>query len=46
MLEIQTGWVVRHATPQGRHSTEAIELVKEYVGVLEEIPIHDAERFP
>ena len=39
-------WFVRHTPPQGRHSTEAIELVTEFVSILEEIPIYDAEWFP
>ena len=39
-------WFVRHCPKHGRHSTEAIELVKEFVRKLEDIPIHDAVLFP
>lgn len=39
-------WYVRHMPKEGRHSQEAIELVKEFVGKLEEIPDGCAECFP
>ena len=35
-------WFVRHCPKHGRHSTEAIDLVKEFVRRLEDIPIDDA----
>ena len=35
-------WFVRHCHKHGRHSTEAIDLVKEFVRILEDIPIDDA----
>lgn len=37
---------VRHCPKHGRHSTEAIDLVKEFVRRLEDIPIDDAVLFP
>jgi hypothetical protein len=39
-------WFVRHCPKHGRHSTEAIDLVKEFVRRLEDIPIDDAVLFP
>ena len=39
-------WFVRHCPKHGRHSTEAIDLVKEFVWILEDIPIDDAVLFP
>ena len=39
-------WYVRHMPEEGNHSLEAIELVKEFVAVLEDIPDGCAERFP
>jgi len=39
-------WYVRHMPKEGRHSLEAIELVKEFVACLEEIPDYGAEIFP
>ena len=39
-------WYVRHMPEEGNHSLEAIELVKEFVAVLEDIPDACAERFP
>ena len=39
-------WFVRHCPKHDRHSAEAFELVKEFVGKLEDIPIHDAVLFP
>lgn len=39
-------WFVRHMPPEGKHSAEAVELVKEFVEQLEEIPDACAERFP
>lgn len=39
-------WFVRHMPKQGKHSMEAIELVKEFVARLEEIEIYDSEMFP
>lgn len=39
-------WYVRHMPPVGEHSKEAIELVREIVDLLEEIPDDCAETFP
>lgn len=39
-------WFVRHMPPDGKHSLEAVSLVKEFVACLEEIPDACAERFP
>ena len=39
-------WYVRHMPEHGEHSREAIELVKEFVQRLEEIPDGCAEMFP
>jgi hypothetical protein len=39
-------WFVRHCPKHDRHSAEAFELVKEFVGKLEDIPIHNAVLFP
>jgi hypothetical protein len=39
-------WYVRHIPKEGRHSKEAKELVKEFVGILKEIPDGCAEMFP
>lgn len=40
-------WYVRHASAaKGKHSAEAIELVKEFIAKLEEIPDGCAEIFP
>ena len=39
-------WFVRHMPREGKHSVEAIELVKEFVQKLEEIEVYDAETFP
>ena len=39
-------WYVRHMPENGRHSAEAIELVREFVSRLEEIPDGCAECFP
>jgi hypothetical protein len=40
-------WYVRHMSAvKGEHSTEAIELIKEFVAKLEEIPDGCAEIFP
>ena len=39
-------WFVRHCPKHGRHSAEAIDLVKEFVKKLKEIQVHDAELFP
>ena len=39
-------WYVRHMPKEGRHSKEAIELVKEFVKKLEDIPDGCAECFP
>jgi hypothetical protein len=39
-------WYVRHMPPEGKHSKEAIELVKEIIVLLEEIPDSCAETFP
>lgn len=39
-------WYVRHMPPESKHSIEAIELVKEIIALLEEIPDGCAETFP
>lgn len=39
-------WYVRHMPPEGKHSREAIGLVKEIIARLEEIPDGCAECFP
>ena len=40
-------WYVSHMSKKkGNHSAEAVELVKEFVALLEEIPDACAERFP
>ena len=39
-------WYVRHMPKEGNHSLEAKELVKEFVGLLKEIPDAGAETFP
>ena len=39
-------WFVRHMPPEGEHSKEAIDLAREIVVRLEEIPDGCAERFP
>lgn len=39
-------WFVRHMPSEGRHSLEAIALVKEFVDRLEAIPDSCAECFP
>ena len=39
-------WFARHMPKEGKHSVEAIELVKEFVQKLEEIEVYDAETFP
>lgn len=39
-------WFVRHMPKEGKHSAEAVELVKEFVAQLEEIPDACAECFP
>lgn len=39
-------WYVRHMPKEGNHSLEAKELVKEFVGILKEIPDAGAETFP
>lgn len=39
-------WYVRHMPAEGKHSLEAIELVKEFIERLEEIPDACAECFP
>ena len=39
-------WYVRHMPKEGKHSAEAVELVKEFVARLEEIPDGCAECFP
>ena len=39
-------WFVRHMPKEGKHSIEAINLVKEFVAELESIPDGCAERFP
>lgn len=39
-------WYVRHMPKEGAHSAEAVNLVKEFVARLEEIPDGCAEMFP
>lgn len=39
-------WFIRHRPSEGKHSLEAIELVKEFVIKLEGIEEGDAETFP
>ena len=39
-------WFVRHMPKEGRHSREAVELVREFVAKLESIPDGCAECFP
>ena len=39
-------WYVRHMPSDGRHSAEAVALVKEFVARLEEIPDACSECFP
>ncbi len=39
-------WYVRHMPEEGKHSIEAVELVKEFVSKLKEIPDGCAECFP
>ena len=39
-------WYVRHMPSKGKHSSEAIELVKEVIVLLEGIPDGCAETFP
>lgn len=39
-------WFVRHMPESGDHSREAVELVREFVTRLEEIPDGCAELFP
>ena len=39
-------WFARHMPKEGKHSVEAIELVKEFVQKLEEIEVYDSETFP
>lgn len=39
-------WFIRHMPKEGKHSLEAIELVKEFVAKLEEIEEGDSEMFP
>lgn len=39
-------WYVRHMPKEGKHSLEAIKLVREFVSELEEIPDGCAECFP
>ncbi len=39
-------WYVRHMPKEGKHSAEAIVLVKEFISLLEEIPDGCAESFP
>ncbi|WP_303790689.1 hypothetical protein [Ruminococcus flavefaciens] len=39
-------WFIRHMPKQGKHSLEAIELVKEFVKKLEDIEEGDSEMFP
>lgn len=39
-------WFIRHMPKEGKHSVEAIELVKEFVSKLEEIEEGDSEMFP
>ena len=39
-------WFIRHMPKEGKHSLEAIELVKEFVAKLEDIEEGDSEMFP
>lgn len=39
-------WYVRHMPSEGKHSREGIELAREFVKLLEEIPDACAELFP
>ena len=39
-------WFVRHMPKEGKHSLEVIELVKEFIKRLEEIPEGDGDMFP
>lgn len=39
-------WYIRHMPESGDHSVEGIELVKEFISRLEQIPDGCAERFP
>ena len=39
-------WRVRHYSSDRKHSTEAVELVKEFINRLKEIPDECAELFP
>ena len=39
-------WFARHFPKQGRHSAEAIDLVKVFVSKLEDIPEGDSDMFP
>lgn len=39
-------WYVRHIPECGEHSKEAVELVKEFISILEKIPDGCAELFP
>ncbi len=39
-------WFVRNMPKNGKHSTEAVQLVKEFVSMLKEIPDGCAELFP
>lgn len=39
-------WYVRHMPKEGEHSAEAVDLVREFVAKLEEIPDGCAEMFP
>ena len=39
-------WFVSHCPNHGRHSAEAVDLVKEFVKKLKDIQVHDAELFP
>ena len=39
-------WFVRHLPDEGEHSDEAVELVSEFIKMLEEIPDGCAEMFP
>ena len=39
-------WYLRHMPKEGKHSVEAIELVKEFVAKLEDIPDGCSEIFP
>lgn len=39
-------WYVRHMPKSGKHSLEAVELIKEFIARLEAIPDACAEVFP